>query len=404
MNLEKREPSNTRVDLRLLGYIRRVKLDILWSREPGTVYGSYSQLSKIMRFCDDLNMTRVELPVGPWPVEDKVGFKLAIIILRASQQKGRNSNEYTQYDTIRRVRTGYSNSYGSSYLGNRCLLAFRGEKGKAYNYTDCPTESRLFVKFMRGLELRMGRLVQSNVGLDHKALLVICHNFDRELKDPSTSWDRKRTVIMIGSYLMLCFGASLRGNEGLYLERSSLVAMISEGTSLLEIEEGVGHVCAPLLGRFKTETGEDKHVAIMANISNSGLQFRLWMERLAWLLEKENMITVGPAFCKKNGTMLRSYELDGEFHKALKIIQNERQDLIPEDVDVMTLYGTHLSLRRGSLTRATEAGISAPVLDLINRWNQYEKKKGGKPHLSMREHYLEIKLVIKRLRSYSQAL
>ena len=405
VNLEGKEArEDDLVDNRLLGYIRRVNLDILWSREPGTISASYSQLSKIMRLCDDLGMSRLELPVGPWPVTDGVGFRLAIIILRASQAKGRNSKEYTQFDTIRRIRSGYSNTYENSYVGNKAVLAFRGEKGKAYKYTDSQTESRLFVKFMRGLEVRMGRLVQSNVGLDHKILQLICRNLEKELADPTVDWERKRTVIMIGSYLMVCFRASLRGNEGFYLERSSLIQMIKDGGSMVEIEEGVGHVCAPLLGRFKGETGEDKHVAVITNVSKSGLQFRLWMERLTWLLVQEGNINIGPAFCKKNGTMLRSYELDWEFHKALKIVQIERVDLIPEDVDVSTLYGTYRSLRRGSLTRATEAGVGQTVLDLINRWSKFEKNRGGKPHMSMREHYLEIKLVLKRLLSYSQAL
>ena len=250
----------------------------------------------------------------------------------------------------------------------------------------------------------MGRLVQSNLGLDHNILKVICRNLEKELGDPTVKWERKRSVIMIGSYLMACFGASLRGNEGFYLERSSFVAMIKEGSSLREVEEGVGHVCAPLLGRFKTETGEDKHVAVISSISKSGLQFRLWMERLAWLLVKEGNIDVGPAFCKRNGTMLRSYEMDWDFHKALKMVQLERNDLIPEEVDVSTLYGTYRSLRRGSLTRATEAGVGPTVLDLINRWSKYEKNRGEKPHMSMREHYLEIKLVLKRILCYSQAL
>ena len=405
VNLEKKEAcSESLVDQRLLGYIRRVNLDILWSREPGTVAASCSQLSKIMRLCDDLGMRRLELPVGPWPVEDNVGFRLAIIILRASQAKGRNSKDYTQFDTIRRIRSGYSNTYENSYMGNRAVLAFRGETGKAYKYTNSQTESRLFVKFMRGLEVRMGRMVKSNVGLDHKILLVICRNLDKELGDPTVDWTRKRTVIMTGAYFMVCFGASLRGNEGFYLERSSLVNMIRDGGSIIEVEEGVSHVCAPLLGRFKTETGEDKHVAVISSISKSGLQFRLWVERLVWLLLREGNTNVGPAFCKRNGTMLRSYEMDWEFHKALKIVQLERIDLIPDDVDVTSLYGTYRSLRRGSTTRATEAGVGPTTLDLINRWSKFEKNRGGKPHMSMREHYLEIKLVLKRLLVYSQAL
>jgi hypothetical protein len=285
------------------------------------------------------------------------------------------------------------------------VTAFRGEKGKSYKLSGCETESRLYAMFMRGLESRMGRLVLSNVGLDHRILIAIIKNFDKELEDVTVPFKRKRTVIITGAYLMLCFGASLRGNEGLYLEGSGLVSMVKEGKSEVQLEEGIGHVCAPLLGRFKTETGEDKHVAVISNISKSGLQFRLWLERLAWLLIQEKRDKVaGPAFCREDGSMVRAYELDAEFHKSLKVIQIERPDLISEDVDVTKLYGTFRSLRRGSLTRATEEGIKGTDLDMINRWRKFESNGGGRPHMSMREHYLEIKLVLKRTLAYSKAL
>jgi endo-alpha-1,4-polygalactosaminidase (GH114 family) len=68
------------------------------------------------------------------------------------------------------------------------------------------------------------------------------------------------------------------------------------------------------------------------------------------------------------------------------------------------MYRTFRSLRRGSLTRATEEGIKGTDLDMINRWRKFESNKGGKPHMSMREHYLEIKLVMKRTLTYSKAL
>jgi hypothetical protein len=406
INLENREPvQGLLVDERLLGYIRRANLDMFWSREPGTVAASYRQLVKINNLCDDLGMTRMDISRGPWPVEDNCGFRLAIVMLRASQEKGRNDSTYVQYDSIRKIRTGFSNAYETSAIGNRAGLAFRGEKGKSFKVSDCETESKFFVKFMRGLELRMGRDVQSNVGLDHNILIAINRNFDKELSDVQVSAERKRMVIMVGSYLNLCFGASLRGNEGLYLEGSSLVGMIDVGKTNEEKEKGVGHVCAPLLGRFKTETGEDKHVAVIANESKSGIKFRLWMERLVWLLRKEGKEKrAGPAFCKVDGTMLRSYEIDWEFHKALKVVQLERPDLIPEETDVTSMYGTYRSLRRGSLTRATEEGIKGTDLDMINRWRKFETNRGGKPHMSMREHYLEIKLVIKRTLAYSKAL
>ena len=74
----------------------------------------------------------------------------------------------------------------------------------------------------------MGRLVQSNVGLDHQILQLICRDFEKELGDPTVSWERKMTLIMTGSYFMVCFRASLQGNEGFYLERCSLVNMIKD--------------------------------------------------------------------------------------------------------------------------------------------------------------------------------
>jgi hypothetical protein len=406
INLEKRTPrAGNLVDERLLGYIRRVNLDIMWSREAGTVDTTLTQLRKMIRLCKDLGMSNIDIPIGAWPVKDEVGFRLAIVMLRASQEKGRNDNNYVQFDSIRKLRSGFSNIYENSAIGHQTTLAFRGDKGKAYRYSTCETESRLFAKFVRGLESRMGRQVQSNVGLDHRILLAICRNYDKELADTSVEFERKRTIIMVGTYLMVCFGASLRGNEGLYLEGSTLCSMIDYGNSEEERANMLGHVCAPLLGRFKSEVGEDKHIAVMTNKSKSGLCFRLWMERLVWLLKKEKKDNVaGPAFCHRDGSMFRSHELDRELHKSLKIVQLERPDLLPEGIDIEKLYGTFRSCRRGSLTRATEEGIEGPDLDLINRWRKWESNRGGSPHMSMREHYLEIKLVLKRMLSYSKAL
>ena len=52
----------------------------------------------------------------------------------------------------------------------------------------------------------------------------------------------------------------------------------------------------------------------------------------------------------------------------------------------------------------TEEGLKGTDLDMINRWRKFEGNRGGKPHMSMREHYLEIKLILKRILAYSKAL
>jgi hypothetical protein len=70
-------------DERLLGYIRRVNLDILWSREGGTVDGTLTQLRKMIMLCKDLGMVNIDVCIGSWPLADNVGFRLAITMLQA---------------------------------------------------------------------------------------------------------------------------------------------------------------------------------------------------------------------------------------------------------------------------------------------------------------------------------
>jgi hypothetical protein len=54
------------------------------------------------------------------------------------------------------MRSAFSNTYENSARGNETMLGFRADKGKAYKFSSCETESQLFSKFIRGLELRMG--------------------------------------------------------------------------------------------------------------------------------------------------------------------------------------------------------------------------------------------------------
>ena len=402
INLEGREvDENSRVENRTLGYIRRVNLDLLWARERGTVRGALTQVNKLKNIPRELGLSSPDLNRGPWPVNDQVGMRIAIITLRASQNAGKHNKSYTQFDTIRKIRSGLSSIHDTSGAGQLLNISFKGEKGKGFSLTDCPTDSSFYKRFMLGLEKRMGRVVKSNIGLDHKILLEILDDYNCELTDTNTTWSRRREIITTGAYFTLCFGASLRGNEGLFLEGSSLCSMIHLGKGDVEHP----HVCAPLLGRFKTEINEDKHVALICNKSISGIDFRLWLERLVWLLvrEEKNM-QAGPAFCDEQGNMLRSFTLNAEFHQALSKVQTKRPDLIPQDLEVEEHYGIFRSLRRGSLTRATEQGIKGPDLDMINRWRKFEANEGMRPHMSMREHYLEIKLILKRTLAYSKVL
>jgi len=88
-----------------------------------------------------------------------------------------------------------------------------------------------------------------------------------------------------------------------------------------------------LLGQFKSETSLRLHCIPMANRSNSGLEYRKWVERVVEAREQEGR-TSGPMFCDSRGKVA-SYRLyERAFYQLLRGIQQDREDLIPADVDL----------------------------------------------------------------------
>ena len=98
-------------DLLLLDYLRRMNLDVMWSREPGTIRGNLSQKLKGARLSNKLGLKPIETPLGPWPTQDIYGAQLAVEILLASQGKGKHDKSYQQFETIRKLRASYSTSF-----------------------------------------------------------------------------------------------------------------------------------------------------------------------------------------------------------------------------------------------------------------------------------------------------
>ena len=61
-----------------------------------------------------MGLEPVRIPLGPWPLEDSCGFQIALEILRASQKPGRYVADYTQFESIRKIRSAYINAFDSS--------------------------------------------------------------------------------------------------------------------------------------------------------------------------------------------------------------------------------------------------------------------------------------------------
>ena len=403
INLQNREPDlRSLYDLRILGYIRRVNLDVIWSRSPGTISNTKYGILNLIEAWKDLGL-KVKLPmVGPWPVSDHVGFGVAIGQLRYSQKGGQNRSTHLQFDSVRKLWTAYAHLHQVGRLARAPdATNFKSLKGEVLTISDSPTDSRLYQMFMRGLLLRMGRQVESNWGLDYRILIKILGNLEYELHQDTTLEVRKREIVMLGSYLIICFVCALRGNEGFLVEADGLKQMISNGRQQRDNE--MSHVVIPVLGRFKNEDGERWHVMVSTDVTGSGIKVRKWIERLVVILELEDK-PMGPAFCDINGDMIEYWQMNNAFVKELENVQKEEHTLIDQTIEVGEHYSIFRSLRKGSTARAIDMNVQETVIDLHNRWRSLERTGGQRSTRSMRTYYSDLRTTIRSRLTYSKAL
>ena len=123
---------------------------------------------------------------------------------------------------------------------------FIGDGGHIFCTMSAPTQSKLFARFMRGCEKRMGRLVIQNKALDIRILHKILMNYKLELFSAKSSIGRKCWIKMVRAYFVISFVGALQGSEGLMLEATLLAEHINEEHP---------YVLVTLLVCFKGETG-----------------------------------------------------------------------------------------------------------------------------------------------------
>lgn len=402
VNIKKTPPEYSSLsDRRFLGYIRRVNLDVMWSREKGTVGNILSTVKKGKQLSLELGCEPLPLTMGPWKVDDDMGMQMAIELLRASQRPGKNDKEYVQFDSIRKLRSAYANVFEASPDFSSQCLVMKGDKGRTFQLTNMPSDSILFRRFMLGCEKRMGRLVIQERGISIEMMLGVMNFLEHDLNDAAVDQKRKRDIIVGGAALVILYAGALRGGEIFLLEASELVKRCDYGKK----HPTLPHVTAPLMGRFKNETGERNVLIPLPNVTASGLAIRLWVERLVNLLISEGRHKeVGPAICDYDGFVMPRARVNFVLHSALKKLQAERTDIVPLDMDVENDTSIHRGARRGAHTRAKEAGVPEPIINLNNRWRKSQSRSGSMPKLSMSELYMEITQSLKSKLTFALAL
>ena len=143
-------------DKLLLACIRRANLDSLWSRSSQTVYQNMRKVIQSLEFSATLGLDGAYLIHNPTPFYDYAGYEIAYSILLHSRRPGKHSKNYTQFATIRKHRSAFSNFMRAYPSRNFRNLAFEGMDGAYKGIADEPCALIRFQKFIVGCGDRMG--------------------------------------------------------------------------------------------------------------------------------------------------------------------------------------------------------------------------------------------------------
>ena len=402
INLFGRKPNrNLLSDVNELAYIRRVNLDVFWSRERSTVRGLFGKMREVIRRSQSKGRP-VALPeVLPWPVGDKMGMSTAILMLEKSMDPGVNDTSYIQFDTCRAFRSLFADIYSATVVVTKEERVFKSRKGDILRLHSDPMQSPLMERFTKGMKARMPETKNRNLPLVGSAVAALLERMEEELLRITTSSSRQRQLIMAGGYISVCYGYSLRGNEAFLIDGDRLVSHIRLGKH----ERPTPHVCVTLMGKFKGESGDKMQVFPLANITKSGVKIRWWLEQVVNILRVENLKNC-PAFCDEKGYLLSVDSIEDVMHPVLKELQGTRglEAILPEGISVEEKYKCYRSFRRGAASTAHNEGVPDSTITLVHRWSRFEASEGKQPGFNMMEHYVAEFALRKKQLSFSTSV
>jgi len=317
-----------------------------------------------------------------------------------SRSAGIYSDAHLQWDTIRRIRSAYSNQVGASALANSRPLAIGDQEGKKFQrIAEDPCSSVWFSRFMTGCKRRMGQDWRPDRAISSQQMVHLLLMVESFIDQAQSRAERDRWIFA-GTYFIICYVDSLRGSEGLLLDLEGLRSHFYTGSDL-------GYVVVALLGEVKGEHGERQHLLPTVDETTSGLQVRRWLRRTIATNYMHGR-TTGPAFCDEQGKVLTMRDMNECFHEALGAVFARHPSLFLADIktqqDIEDKYDVNRSFRRGSDSRAISMQVSGLDIDVVNRWAAKEKAGTCRPNHKMKHHYSDINLLLEPFLRYTKAM
>jgi hypothetical protein len=349
-------------------------------------------LDQLIRVWDiTLGTTPILPSLGPYPSYDCFGVSVAVGMLLKSLNPGKYA-DYTQFETMRKLHSAYSNLYHASAMGSTSMMMLGRDTAKTFLST-CPTNSLWFERLCKGCFKRMGQEMHQDLALSMRVLIALTQLLESQWKERV---DQRETLALVGAFVVIAYGGSLWGIEVFHTD---LYGLLKYNSSPLA-EGKHRYVLIPLLGSFKNEDGERYHLMPLAFATSN---ISLWVERLVTLKKAQHQ-NRGPAFSDKHGRRLSAHWIEMEILDCLHLIQSEQPEVISKEVNVYEEYGISCSFRRGATTQACNQGVAENDINIINHWRQVEGGQGCRPKLRMQDHYSEVRQMVPALLRFSVAL
>jgi hypothetical protein len=347
----------------------------------------------------DLELSGPFPDYGPYPPFDHCGYEIALNMVMASLKSGRHADDHLQFDTIRKIRTAYSNFIRAAPFSNAYPWVVGDGEGKNFQRlaTD-PCGSLWFHRFLEGCKKRMGQDWRPDQAVTPEIMLALLAHVDTLIvnsPDANTTY----TLTMAGAFYAVSYVLSLRGPEGLLLDLEGLLEERNRAPSQ--------YIVVALWGKIKGEHHERSHLLPSVNRTGSGLEVRQWIDR-AVLLAHAAGRSRGPLMLDKLGKKITSAKLNEIFHEALISLfrtgEVEFPSVIKTEEDIRERFNIFRSMRRGSDTRAHEEQVSDSDINIVNRWKAEQKAGTRKPGLSMPQMYTDPALLLKPFLRYTAAM
>ncbi|KAI2502954.1 hypothetical protein MHU86_11459 [Fragilaria crotonensis] len=280
---------------------------------------------------------------GPLPSFDHCGYEVALMVV-ASLEKGRHLSSHKQWDTIRKIRSTFSNQVRAAAVSNFSSLSLADNHGSSYQrLAPDPCGSLWFQRFMVGCKKRMGQDWRPNRALSVEVMEELLKAAEGKALS-ATDKESRHKWVMGGAYFCVCFVLSLRSTEGLLADLKGMIAQYDEERPDLVI---------PLLGRFKDEDHSSQHLmACCVSTTESGIQVKTLMRRLLAVHRSKGRVT-GSLFLNARGVQSSTYKINGLLMECLAEILERSPMLFGSDVksaeDLTDKYHDFQSFRRGRI-------------------------------------------------------